>query len=81
MQENLQLKTANLPLTTNLAAPLNAVPSLSLPNWLWDSLKEVYEVDPLPSEILEALDNNLPKHPCITLANCSQDSGLLFYQN
>ena len=81
VQENLQLKTANLPLTTDLAASLSAVPSLLLPDWLRDSLKEAYEVDPLPSEILEALDNNLPKHSRITLADCSQNSGLLFYQN
>ena len=38
-------------------------------------------MDLLPSKILEALDNNLPKHSRITLADCSQNSGLLFYQN
>lgn len=38
-------------------------------------------MDPLPSEILEALDNDVPRHPQITLAECSQDSGLLLYRN
>jgi hypothetical protein len=53
---------------------------LSLPDWLRESLKKAYELDPLPSKVLEALDNNLPKHPQISLAECSQDSGLLFYR-
>jgi hypothetical protein len=44
-------------------------------------LRKAYETDPLPTEVLEALDNNLSKHPQISLAECSQDSGFLFYQN
>jgi hypothetical protein len=54
---------------------------LILLDWLRESLKKAYETDPLPTEVLEALDNNLSKHPQILLAECSQDSGLLFYRN
>jgi hypothetical protein len=56
-------------------------PSLTLPDWLRESLKKAYETDLLPTEVLEALDNNLSKHPQISLAECSQDLGLLFYRN
>jgi hypothetical protein len=55
--------------------------SLTLPDWLRESLRKAYETDPLPTEVLEALDNNLSKHPQISLAECSQDSGFLFYRN
>ena len=77
----IQLKTTSLhPVTENaIPVPVTATP-LSLPDWLQESLKEAYESDPLPSEILEALDNNHAKHPQISLAECSQDSGLLFYR-
>jgi hypothetical protein len=57
------------------------VQPINLPDWLRDLIQEGYELDPLPTEILEALDNNASKHPLISLAECSQDSGLLFYRN
>jgi hypothetical protein len=76
-QDSVQLKTSGLSLTENVTT----IPQLSLPDWLRDSLKKAYELDPFPTEVLEALDKGLPKHPQISLAECSQDSGLLFYRD
>jgi hypothetical protein len=76
LDEPVKLKTSALQTT----APTPAPEPLSLPDWLKESLKKAYEQDPLPSEVLEALDKNLPKHPQISLAECSQEDGLLFYR-
>lgn len=76
-----QLRTSSLTPTENTNPMPNRLPPLSLPDWLRESLRKAYELDPLPAEVLDALDNDLPKHPQISLAECSQDSGLLFYRN
>ena len=61
--------------------PATRQPALLLPDWLKEALTTAYELDPLPTEVLEALDNDLPRHPQISLAECSQKSGLLFYRD
>lgn len=71
-----QLNTSTL----QQPAQISEQETLSLPDWLEESLQKAYEQDPLPSEVLEALDNDLPKHPQISLAECSQEAGLLFYR-
>ncbi|KAH0358938.1 hypothetical protein KCU65_g10168, partial [Aureobasidium melanogenum] len=71
-----QLRTTAL----DPATPPQPTQSLFLPDWLKELLQKGYETDPLPSEVLEALDKNLPKHPQISLAECSQESELLFYR-
>jgi hypothetical protein len=42
-------------------------------------LNEAYESDPLPLEILRALENRDMSHPLITLANCEKKETRLYY--
>jgi hypothetical protein len=56
-------------------------PTVTLPPDIEDLLKQAYDSDPTPNEILKALDAGAPRHPKITLADCEKRGEYLFYRD
>ena len=48
---------------------------------LEDLLNQGYEADPVPNSVLEALENGDPRHPDLTLAECTKIGTRLHYRN
>ncbi|QSZ34660.1 hypothetical protein DSL72_007514 [Monilinia vaccinii-corymbosi] len=53
---------------------------LELPESLEGLFKEGYAVDPLPLSVLDALRKGNSRYPKITLSDCQENNGLLYYR-